>query len=68
MPQATVEQQGGWFFRTHQTNYGIWMGEAKRGPFVADNAVNEPAHEDLWFDFAPSKDEVIAKLKSQVWN
>jgi hypothetical protein len=68
MADPTIEQQGEWFFRTRLLGDGQWMGEAKRTPFAAQNAVEEPAGDDLWFDFANSRERVLAKLKREVWS
>lgn len=67
MPWLT-EACGDWHFRYRESRFGGWYGEAKRSmPFVD----NQPAvweEGDIHFAFAGSRDKVISKLKSEVFN
>lgn len=66
--EPTIEQHGEWYFRTRPMKNGRWQGEARKGAFVSDHAIREPIEDDVWFDFADTREEVLTKLKSEVWS
>ncbi|OHV81615.1 hypothetical protein LCM4573_21255 [Rhizobium sp. LCM 4573] len=58
---------GEWNFRARQRAVGGWYGEAKRESFVdSRGGFWEPG--PLWFQFAETKDDVLRKLKAEVFN
>ena len=52
---------GEWEFAACKMDDGDWLGIAKRGPILADDALSEPGQ--VWFDFSETYDGCMRKLK-----
>jgi hypothetical protein len=67
MEDLVDQQAGEWHFRAYRRRDpgAGFIGYAKRGPFLTKSvSIYEPGQ--IHFDFAPTADEVMAKLKAEV--
>lgn len=61
----------GWYFLAKPTRFparpcNAFIAMAKREPFVTGgDCIREPG--DLWFQFGPTKEEALARLKTEVF-
>ncbi len=63
-----IYKEGVWQFATKECELEPrfkYLGWCKMGPIVGTNPINEPG-EHVWFQNAPTREECIAKLKTEI--